>query len=166
LKIFYSILIESHIIDEKSLNDNAIDNALNIDLLDTYLAEYEYSLVDEAQKAQYDNFVLEFKRYVSILKEVNSYELQGNYEKAKEVKSGRELDSFKKLQSIIKSMMERNTEGLQTGNQLVAKLKSKVLNRIYFISGLLLLLSILIYAFLLRDIGLSLKKISREPFSA
>jgi PAS domain S-box-containing protein len=156
----YSILIESHIIDEKSLNDNAIDNALNIDLLDTYLAEYEYSLVDEAQKAQYDNFVLEFKRYVSILKEVNSYELQGNYEKAKEVKSGRELDSFKKLQSIIKSMMERNTEGLQTGNQLVAKLKSKVLNRIYFISGLLLLLSILIYAFLLRDIGLSLKKLA------
>ncbi len=156
----YSILIESHIIDEKSLSDNAIDNALNIDLLDTYLAEYEYSIVDEAQKAQYDNFVLEFKRYVSILKEVNSYELQGNYEKAKEEKSGRELDSFKKLQSIIKSMMEHNTVGLQQGNQLVSKLKNKVLNRIYLISGLLLLLSMLVSVFLLKDIGVSLKKLT------
>ncbi len=156
----YSILIESHIIDEKSLSDNAIDNALNIDLLDTYLAEYEYSLTDEAQRAQYDNFVLEFKNYVSILKEVNSYELNGDYDLAKEVKSGRELDSFKKLQSIIKSMMNQNSEGVRTGNQLIISLKNKILNRIYIISGLLLFLSILIPIFLLKDIGVSLKRLT------
>ena len=155
----YSILIESHIIDEKSLSDNAIDNSLSIDLLDTYLAEYEYSLVDEAQKAQYDNFVLEFKNYVSILKEVNSYELQGDYDLAKEVKTGRELESFKKLQSIVKSMMKQNNKGLSDGGQLITSLERKILNRIYFISGLLFLLSILVPTFLLWDIGASLKRL-------
>lgn len=155
----YSILIESHIIDEKSLSDNAIDNSLNIDLLDTYLAEYEYSIADEAQKAQYNNFVLEFKNYISILKEVNSYELQGDYEEANEVREGRELDSFKKLQSIVKSMMERNTEGIQASNRLIDNLESRMLNRIYFVSFLLLFFGILVTTFLLRDIGSSLRKL-------
>jgi len=156
----YSVLIESHIIDEKSLSDNAIDNALNVDLLDTYLTEYEYSIIDDAQKDQFERFVLEFQNYISILKEVNSLELQGKYDLATEVKSEREIASFEKLQSLIKSMMTYNTEGIQKSNQLITKLKNKTLNRIYFISGLLLILTILIASFLLKDINASLKKLT------
>ena len=156
----YSVLIESHIIDQKSLSDNAIDNALNVDLLDTYLTEYEYSIIDDAQKVEFDQFVLEFRNYISILKEVNSLELQGKYDLAKGVKSEKEIASFEKLQSIIKSMMLYNTEGIQNSNQLITKLKNKTLNRIYTVSALLLILTILIAGFLLKDINTSLKKLT------
>lgn len=152
----YSVLIESHIIDEKSLSDNSIDNALNVDLLGSYLSEYEYLIKDEARKTIFKKFVLEFQNFISILKRVNSLELQSKYELAKEVKTTEEIASFRKLQGIIKQMLDYNVEGIENANKLVKDLENKVLFRIYFLTALLLLLTFLVSSFLLRDIRKSL----------
>jgi len=156
----YSLLIESHIIDEKSLSENSIANSLNIDLLNTYLIEYEKSIIDDAQRVQYDGFLLELQNYLSILKEVNSLELQGKYELAVEIRSEREIASFKKLQSIIKSMIEYNTKGIETSNNLINILEQKSINQIFLLSFLILFLAMLIATFLIRDISHSLKALT------
>ncbi len=158
----YSLLIESHIIDEKSLSDNSIDNSLNVDLLNTYLIEYEQSIVDDAQRAQYDGFLLELQNYLSILKEVNSLELQGKYQLASEAKADREIISFKKLQTIIKSMIVYNTKGIENSSILINTLEQKSINHIYILSFFILFLAILITIFLIRDISQSLKALAEN----
>ncbi|GEM_PF-909409 len=156
----YSLLIESHIIEEKSLTENAIDNSLNIDLLQTYLVEYEQSDLDPAQKSLYDGFKIELLNYLSILKEVSSLEFQEKYQLASELKSGREIESFKKLQAIIKSMFQYNTRVIQKSNDLINDLKQKSINRIYFISILILALALLVILFLIKDISSTLKALT------
>lgn len=158
----YAVLIESHIFNEKSLSDNAIDNSLNVDLINTYLNEYEYSIIDDSQKALYESFKLEFQNYISILKEVNSLQILGKYELANELKSEREIFSFKKLQSLLKQMMQFNVDGIQKSNLEVNRLKNNVLARIYFISALLLILFILITTFLIQDINKSIKLLTKN----
>ncbi|MFN8256382.1 MAG: PAS domain S-box protein [Bacteroidales bacterium] len=158
----YAILIESHIVDQKSLNENTIDVSLNIDLLNTYLIEYEHSIVDEAQRSLYESFVLELQNYISIIKEVNSFQLQGKYQLASEIKATRELTSFKKLQGIIKSMISYNTKGIQTSSKIINQLEQKSINRIYLISFLVLGLSLLIVIYLIKDISGSLKDLTNN----
>jgi len=156
----YSILIESHIIDERSLSENAIDNSLNLDLMNSYLLEYEQSNINEAQKALYDGFILELQNYLSILKEVNSLELQGKYQLAIDIKLDKEITSFKKLQSILKSMIDYNTKGIDNSNQLINALEKKATNQLYLISFLILFLSLIITSILIKDISSSLKALT------
>lgn len=156
----YSVLIEAHIVSEKSLSDNAIESTLSIDLVSSYLNDYEYSITDDSQKALYADFVIEFQHYIDILKEINSLELLGKYDLAKDYKSEREITSFKKLQGIIKSMMQYNTDEIRKSNVEVNNLERKVLRRIYLISVLLLILFILITTFLIKDINTSFRHLT------
>jgi PAS domain S-box-containing protein len=155
----YGILIESHIVDERSLNENAIENSVNIDLVNTYLSEYEQTITDQVQKSSYDAFLLEFQNYLNILREVNSLTVKGNYQLASSLKKDREYTSYKKLQSIIKTMMDYNVSGLHDDGEQIQKLKRKAFFWIYFVSLFALLLIILITIFIFKDISRSLKSL-------
>jgi PAS domain S-box-containing protein len=153
----YGILLESHIVDEKSLNENAIENSVNLDLINTYLSEYEQSITSQVQRSSYDGFLLEFQNYLNILREVNSLTLKGNYQLATELKNDREYKSYKKLQSIISSMMDYNITGLDEGNRMIEQLKRKSFFWVYFLCFSTLLLVIVIALYIFKDIDRSLK---------
>jgi PAS domain S-box-containing protein len=153
----YGIILESHIVDEKSLNENAIENSVNLDLISTYLSEYEQSITNQVQRSSYDGFLLEFQNYLNILREVNSLTAKGDYRLAAELKNEREYKSYKKLQSIIKTMMDYNVNGLEDGNKIIEQLKRKSFFWVYFISLFALVIIILIAIYIFKDIDRSLK---------
>lgn len=158
----YGILLESHIVDEKSLNENAIESSVNLDLVNTYLTDYEQSITDQIQKGYYDSFLLEFQNYLNILREVNSLTIKGNFELATQLKNEREYPSYKKLQAIVKSMMAYNYKGIQEGNRMVDDLKRKAYIWIFIFSLLVVIFVILLISFILKDIEYSIKALTNH----
>ncbi len=158
----YGILIESHIVDGKSLNENAIENSVNLDLINTYLTEYEQSVIDQTQKGFYDNFLLEFQNYLNILREVNSLQIRGNYQLASEMKSANEYQSYKKLQSIIKSMMAYNIKAINESINQIERLKKNAFYWVLALSFLILLMSISIISLLFKDINYLIKSLTKN----
>jgi PAS domain S-box-containing protein len=148
----YGILIESHIVDEKSLNENAIENSVNLDLVNTYLTEYEQSITDQAQRSSYDAFVVEFQNYLNILRDIKSLSIKGNSQLVSKLKSDSEYKSYKKLQSIIKTMMETVVSGLQTNNEQITLLKRKAFIWIYIVSIIAIILVVMLTFYIFKDV--------------
>lgn len=158
----YGILIESHIVDESSLNENSIQSSVNLDLINTYLTEYEQTIGDPQLKELYDGFLLEFQNYLNILREVNSLSFKGKHQLASELRNGREYQSYKKLQSFIKSMMDYNANGIAEGYQKIEKLKQKSVIRVYFVGFLIITLIFLVTFFFSNDLSNSIKLLTRN----
>jgi PAS domain S-box-containing protein len=158
----YGILLESHILDESSLNENAVENSVKLDLINTYLLEFEQSLTDQVFRGTYESFLLEFQNYLNILREVNSMKLQGNLQLANERKSQREHQSYKRLQSLLKSMMGYTYEGLDNGLYKIYKLKRQTVVWVYIlIIASLLLISGLVF-FIVKDIFQSISSLGQH----
>jgi len=153
----YGILLESHIVDDKSLNENAIENSVNLELVNTYLSEYEQSINNQIQKNAFEGFLLEFQNYLNILRDVNSLNMKGNYQAASELRNDKEYKSYKKLQSVLKSMMDYNLNGLDEGGKTIEQLKRKSFFWIYFISFSALIVIFVIALYIFKDISRSLK---------
>ncbi len=117
-----------------------VDYALKIDLLNIYLSNFRKE-VDLSQTEIYDQLLYEADNYISIIKEINSLELQGKYDKANEVKVEKELQSFNKLHSIIEDLLQSKNKRIEANDLKVENLENNTL-RIVFLGGILLLLII------------------------
>ena len=153
----YALLIENNIVNEGELTEISSNNSVDMDLVGNLLIDFEQSLSNQAQKDLYIKFKLEFYNYVSILKEINALKLNNKYKLIQEIRSTKELASFKKMQALVKDMMDYNTKGIITNSENIQQLEKQILNRLYIYSFFVLFLSIGIIFFLLKDISPSLK---------
>ncbi len=159
----YSVIIKSHIISENTLNEDLVDYALQIDLLDIYFNNFRRT-IDVSQKDIFEKLIYEADNYVAIMKEINSLELQGDYDKANQIRITREIKSFNKLHSIIKQLQRANTDKVAKANREIQSLENTALRKIYISGGILLVLILLMFLFAfyglrekMRDIGKHIK---------
>ncbi len=141
----YGVIIKSHIISENTLSEDLVDYALQIDLLDVYLNNFRKD-IDASQKEIYDKLLYEADNYVAIIKEINSLELQGRYDKVNAVKINKELHSFNKLHDIIEQLLKANNNKIEQTNKKIRSLERYTFRKIYISGSLLLVLIIVLFS--------------------
>ncbi|MBN1251121.1 MAG: PAS domain S-box protein, partial [Bacteroidales bacterium] len=153
----YAILIENHILYNDEITEISANNSVNMDLVDNYLADFEQSISNQVQRELYDKFLIEFQNYISILKEINTLKFNDKQELISEIRAKREIASFKNLQILVKDLMDYNKKGIISNSEYIHQLEKQLLTKIYLYSFIVLLLSIGIIFFLLKDISPALK---------
>jgi len=153
----YALLIENNIYNDGQLTETSANNSVDMDLISNLLIDFEQSLSNQTQKDLYIKFKLEFYNYISIQKEINALKLNNQYKLIQEIRSTKELSSFKKLQALLKDMMNYNSRGIVSNSKNIHLLEKQILNKLYIYSFLILFLSMGIIFFLLKDISPALK---------
>ena len=158
----YALLIENNIHNEGELTEVSANNAVNLDLISNLLSDFEQSLSNKEQINLYNKFKLEFFNYISIQKEISALKLINKYKLIREIRTTKELKSFKKLQSLVNDMVNYNSIGIVENSKNIKQLEKQVLTKLYIYSIIILLLSIGIIFFLLKDINPALKTLKNN----
>ncbi len=152
----YSVIIKSHIISENTMSEDQIDYTLQIDLLDIYFNNFRRHL-DASQKDIFEELLTEADNYVSIIKNINSLELQGEYEKANTIRITKEIKSFNKLHAIVQRLQESNSAKIERAHAEVKKLERTAFRKIYISGDILLILVILMFVFAFSGLKIKLR---------
>ena len=158
----YSILLENHILNNKSLDPNSVNASINMDLINASINNYSKSILDETQQLLFNKFSVEFYNYLSVIKDINVLKLSGKLKLAEQESLTREIKVFRKMQFYVKNLISYNTNKIKANNEIIRQIEQNSLIKTYLFSFILLALSVLSIFALIKDISPSIQNLSKH----